>query len=75
MEGEVAQDVNKYYEAHKRLEGEKDKTLVTNWDNLFWASNVLLATTTDAGAFHLATQVLPPLPCIACPVSPCGAGG
>lgn len=54
------QDVNRFYEAHKRLEGEKDKSLVTNWDNLFWASNVLLATTTDAGAFHLATQVPTP---------------
>ncbi len=49
--------MNKYYAAHKQLEGDRDKTLITNWDNLFWASNVLLAGVTDAGAFHIATQV------------------
>eukprot|EP00884_Botryococcus_braunii_P018967 jgi/Botrbrau1/5754/Bobra.0134s0026.2 len=66
-------DVNKYYEAHKRLEGDRDKSLVTNWDNLFWASNVLLATTTDAGAFHIATQVL--LLCTVWPTSLEGRSG
>lgn len=33
-----------------------DAELITDWDNMFWASNVLLANVTGSGAFHQATQ-------------------
>ena len=49
--------MNKWYAAHIDREGERDAAIITDWDNLFWASNVLLAGLTDQGAFHIATQV------------------
>ncbi|CAL8466081.1 g5617 [Coccomyxa elongata] len=49
-------DVNYYYSAHVNQESATDVDLVTDWDHLFWASNVLLAEATDEGAFHMATQ-------------------
>ncbi len=52
-------DVNYYYSAHVNQESATDVDLVTDWDHLFWASNVLLAEATDEGAFHMATQVCP----------------
>ncbi len=50
-------DVNYYYSAHVNQEGPTDVDLVTDWDHMFWAANVLLAEATDEGAFHMATQV------------------
>jgi endoglucanase len=50
------QDVNKYYGAHVDMEGERDLSLTFDWDNMFFASNVLLAQLTDEGAFHVAVQ-------------------
>ena len=50
-------DVNYYYSAHVNQEGATDVDLVTDWDHMFWAANVLLAEATDEGAFHQATQV------------------
>lgn len=49
-------DVNKYYGAHVDLESERDLALATDWDNMFFPANVLLAQLTDEGAFHVATQ-------------------
>lgn len=51
--------MNYYYSAHVNQESATDVDLVTDWDHLFWASNVLLAEATDEGAFHMATQVCP----------------
>ena len=39
-----------------RQEAGTDAALVTDWDHVFWAANVLLANATDQGAFHSATQ-------------------
>ena len=39
-----------------RQEAATDAALVTDWDHVFWAANVLLANVTDQGAFHSATQ-------------------
>ena len=49
-------NVNTYYSQHLAVEDDLDADLITNWDNLFWASNVLLANITDSGAFHQASQ-------------------
>ena len=49
-------NVNTYYERHLNSEDDADADLITDWDNLFWASNVLLANVTGSGAFHQATQ-------------------
>jgi hypothetical protein len=53
-------DVNTYYSAHLANEATMDAKLITDWDNLFWASNVLLANITgdsaSSGSFHQATQ-------------------
>jgi len=53
-------DVNTYYSAHLANEATMDAELITDWDNLFWASNVLLANITadsaSSGSFHQATQ-------------------
>ena len=49
-------NVNVYYQLHNNLENDNDDELITDWDNLFWASNVLLANITDSGAFHQASQ-------------------
>ena len=53
-------DVNTYYSAHLANEDTLDAELITDWDNLFWASNVLLANITgdsaSSGSFHQATQ-------------------
>lgn len=49
-------DVNTYYQLHLANEATLDAELITNWDNLFWASNVLLANITGSGAFHQASQ-------------------
>lgn len=49
-------NVNLYYQQHLDNESDLDDDLITNWDNLFWASNVLLANVTDSGAFHQASQ-------------------
>ncbi|DBA93998.1 hypothetical protein WJX77_002685 [Trebouxia sp. C0004] len=53
-------DVNTYYYAHLANEAIMDAKLITDWDNLFWASNVLLANITgdsaSSGSFHQATQ-------------------
>ncbi|KAL3155246.1 hypothetical protein ABBQ32_013178 [Trebouxia sp. C0010 RCD-2024] len=54
--------VNVYYSLHLDKEDDLDAQLITDWDNLFWASNVLLANLTsaklptEAGSFHQATQ-------------------
>jgi len=50
-------DVNKYYAAHMTYEGDTDQNLVTDWDHMWWAANVLLAEATDQGTFHQAVQV------------------
>ena len=50
-------DVNKYYGEHMTYEGDSDQDLVTSWDHMWWAANVLLAEATDQGTFHQATQV------------------
>ncbi|KAK9804363.1 hypothetical protein WJX72_009368 [[Myrmecia] bisecta] len=49
-------DVNQFYGDHIDQEGDQDSFLITDWDHVFWASNVLLAQLTDQGAFHMATQ-------------------
>ena len=55
-------NVGTYYQAHLDKEDDKDAELLTDWDNLFWASNVLLANLTspagdaESGSFHQATQ-------------------
>ena len=54
-------NVAMYYQNHLEKEKDLDVQLITNWDNLFWASNVLLANLTaanapEAGSFHQATQ-------------------
>jgi len=53
-------DVNTYYYAHLANEATMDAKLITDWDNLFWASNVLLANITgdsaSSGSFHQAIQ-------------------
>lgn len=51
--------MNYYYSAHVNQEGATDSDLITDWDHMFWAANVLLAEATDEGAFHQATQVRP----------------
>lgn len=50
-------DVNRFYAEHLMEEGGQDADLVTDWNSMFWAANVLLAQTTGEGAFHMATQV------------------
>lgn len=52
--------MNYYYGAHLDQESAQDADLVTDWDHMFWAANVLLAQATDQGAFHVATQVQSP---------------
>ena len=54
-------NVATFYQNHLDKEKDLDAQLITNWDNLFWASNVLLANLTasnpaEAGSFHQATQ-------------------
>ena len=54
--------MNVYYSLHLDKEDDLDTQLLTDWDNLYWASNVLLANLTSAklptesGSFHQATQ-------------------
>lgn len=55
-DGMYYNNVNTYYERHLNSEDDADADLITDWDNLFWASNVLLANVTGSGAFHQATQ-------------------
>ena len=50
-------DVNKFYAEHMTYEGDSDQNLVTNWNHMWWAANVLLAEITDQGTFHQAVQV------------------
>ena len=50
-------DVNRFYSEHLMEEGNQDADLITDWNHMFWAANVLLAEVTDEGAFHMATQV------------------
>ena len=49
-------DVNRFYSEHLMEEGDQDADLITDWNHMFWAANVLLAEVTDEGAFHMATQ-------------------
>ena len=54
-------NVATYYQNHLDKEDDRDAQLITDWDNLFWASNVLLANLTaanpaESGSFHQATQ-------------------
>ena len=55
-------NVGNYYQNHLDKEDDLDAELITDWDNLFWASNVLLANLTsptessESGSFHQATQ-------------------
>ena len=49
-------DVTRFYAQHLEQEAATDTALVTDWNHVFWASNVLLANVTDQGAFHAATQ-------------------
>ncbi|CAL5228455.1 g11593 [Coccomyxa viridis] len=49
-------DVNKFYAEHITYEGGSDQNLVTDWDHMWWAANVLLAEATDQGTFHQAVQ-------------------
>ena len=62
-------DVNRYYGEHLTYEGDSDQNLVTSWNHMWWAANVLLAEATDQGTFHQATQVRSTMPA-ACPASP-----
>ena len=62
-------DVNRYYGEHLTYEGDSDQNLVTSWNHMWWAANVLLAEATDQGTFHQATQVCSTTPA-ACPASP-----
>ena len=58
-------DVNKFYAEHLTYEGGSDQNLVTDWDHMWWAANVLLAEATDQGTFHQAVQVhSPPAPAL-----------
>ncbi len=59
-------DVNKFYAEHITYEGDSDQNLVTDWDHMWWAANVLLAEATDQGTFHQAVQV-------SCPAATCTA--
>ena len=61
-------DVNRYYGEHLTYEGDSDQNLVTSWNHMWWAANVLLAEATDQGTFHQATQVCSTMPA-ACPAS------
>lgn len=55
-------NVGNYYQIHLDKENDLDAELITDWNNLFWASNVLLANLTSpeanaaSGSFHQATQ-------------------
>jgi hypothetical protein len=49
--------VNKYYGEHFTYEADADDGLVTDWNHMWWAANVLLAEATDQGTFHQTTQV------------------
>ena len=49
--------MNRFYSDHLIQEGGEDGDLLTDWNHMFWAANVLLAELTDQGAFHQATQV------------------
>ena len=51
-------DVDTWFNAHNELESAEDSYMITDWDHIYWASNVLLANSTDLGAFHTAAQVL-----------------
>ena len=59
-------DVNKFYAEHITYEGGSDQNLVTDWDHMWWAANVLLAEATDQGTFHQAVQVRCPAPTCPC---------
>ncbi|CAL8470908.1 g10450 [Coccomyxa elongata] len=48
-------DAESFYIRHIYDEGAPDTVLYT-WDDYYWASNVLLAETTDGGTFHERTQ-------------------
>lgn len=50
-------DVNKYYGEHMTYEAASDDGLITDWNHMWWAANVLLAEATDQGTFHQTTQV------------------
>ena len=64
-------DVNRYYGEHLIYEGDSDQNLVTSWNHMWWAANVLLAEATDQGTFHQATQVHSTLACRLPPITSC----
>ena len=50
-------DAQNFYQLHLNEESGDDGELLTDWDNVYWASNVLLANLTNTGAYHTAVQV------------------
>ena len=50
-------DAQNFYQLHLNEESGNDGELLTDWNNVYWASNVLLANLTNTGAYHTAVQV------------------
>ena len=49
-------DAQTYYAAHLNQESELDGQIVVDWNQVYWASALIMADLTDAGAFHMAIQ-------------------
>ena len=51
-------DAQNFYSLHINEESGNDGQLITDWNNVYWASNLLLANLTGTGAYHDAVQVM-----------------
>lgn len=50
-------DAQNFYSLHINSEGGNDNQLLTDWNNVYWASNLLLANLTGTAAYHDAIKV------------------
>ena len=50
-------DAQNFYTLHLSSESGLDSELLTDWNNVYWASNLLLANLTGTAAYHDAIQV------------------
>ncbi len=49
-------DAQTYYAAHLNRESDLDGEIVVDWNQVYWASALIMADLTNAGAFHMAIQ-------------------
>ena len=55
--GSYLSDAQNFYTLHLSSESDLDSELLTDWNNVYWASNLLLANLTGTAAYHDAIKV------------------